>query len=213
MPSSLQARRIRSAISPRLAIRILENMTLAAPYSTTMSGSPNSTGCASSTRICFTVPDFVEGMLFIVFIASMIRIVWPSRHLVANLNERMLRPVREKDTPCPTIGEVTEEPAWAGFSSTVFNGLRNWFGRPREPLATAGDATLTGALIDIWRATRIRVSPCSSSISERFVSSSRTARSRIRAVSNFLLSMSFFPHLLSLLYIIIYHRQQNKYYP
>ena len=38
---------------------------------------PNSTGCPSFTIIFFTVPSEVEGMWFIVFIASTIIIVWP----------------------------------------------------------------------------------------------------------------------------------------
>jgi hypothetical protein len=36
------------------------------------SGSPNSTGWPSSTRICVTVPARGDGIWFIVFIASMI---------------------------------------------------------------------------------------------------------------------------------------------
>ena len=51
MPSSLQARRMRSAISPRLAIRIFSNIGI---YSMIISGSPNSTGWASSNRIWTT---------------------------------------------------------------------------------------------------------------------------------------------------------------
>ena len=59
MPSSLQARSTRSAISPRLAIRILSNIAgtfEASSYSMIISGSPNSTGWPSSNRICVTVP-------------------------------------------------------------------------------------------------------------------------------------------------------------
>ena len=91
MPSSLQARSTRSAISPRLAMRILSN--IAAPdvafYSMIISGSPNSTGWPSSTRICVTVPARGAGIWFIVFIASMISSVSPACDLAADLDERL----------------------------------------------------------------------------------------------------------------------------
>ncbi|MHC2437702.1 hypothetical protein ACVMB0_005077 [Bradyrhizobium sp. USDA 4451] len=51
-------------------------------YSMITSGSPNSTGWPSSTRICVTVPARGDGIWFIVFIASMIRSVWPAETLV-----------------------------------------------------------------------------------------------------------------------------------
>ncbi len=57
MPSSLQARRTRSAISPRLAIRILSNRGGGVIHSMISSGSPYSTGWPSSTRISVTLPD------------------------------------------------------------------------------------------------------------------------------------------------------------
>ena len=105
MPSSLQARSTRSAISPRLAIRILSNMAFRVangewraangmantiryspfairPYSMITSGSPNSTGWPSSTRIWVTVPARGDGIWFIVFIASMISRVWPTDTLL-----------------------------------------------------------------------------------------------------------------------------------
>ena len=47
-------------------------------YSIITSGSPNSTGWPSSTRICVTVPARGDGIWFIVFIASMIRSVCPT---------------------------------------------------------------------------------------------------------------------------------------
>src|SRR5690242_10120631 len=47
-------------------------------YSMTTRGSPNSTGCPSSTRICVTVPARGDGIWFIVFIASMINSVCPT---------------------------------------------------------------------------------------------------------------------------------------
>ena len=74
MPSSLQARRTRRAISPRLAMRIFE-IIATVPYSITIRGSPYSTGAASCTRISVTLPERGAGIWFIVFIASMIRIV------------------------------------------------------------------------------------------------------------------------------------------
>ena len=46
------------------------------------SGSPNSTGCASSNRICTTVPERGAGIWFMVFIASMISSVWPTETLL-----------------------------------------------------------------------------------------------------------------------------------
>ena len=48
-------------------------------YSITTSGSPYSTGCASLKRMAVTVPERGEGIWFIVFIASMMSSVWPSR--------------------------------------------------------------------------------------------------------------------------------------
>src|SRR5690606_41950936 len=52
------------------------------PYSVTTSGSPYSTGWASSTRMRVTVPERCAGIWFMVFIASMMRTVWPSDTLV-----------------------------------------------------------------------------------------------------------------------------------
>ena len=51
----------------------------AACHSMTSSGSPYSTGWPFSTRILVTVPARGAGMAFMVFMASTIRIVWPSR--------------------------------------------------------------------------------------------------------------------------------------
>ena len=51
-------------------------------YSIITSGSPNSTGWPSSTRICVTVPARGDGIWFIVFIASMISSVCPADTLV-----------------------------------------------------------------------------------------------------------------------------------
>ena len=52
------------------------------------SGAPNSTGWPSATRMRFTLPARGAAIWFIVFIASMMRSVWPSAHLVADLDER-----------------------------------------------------------------------------------------------------------------------------
>ena len=77
MPSSLQARRMRSAISPRLAMRILSNMALrlfdddAAARRIRPAGRPR-----PGSRV--TVPARGAGIWFMVFIASMISSVWPS---------------------------------------------------------------------------------------------------------------------------------------
>src|SRR6185312_10156259 len=51
-------------------------------YSMMTSGSPNSTGWPSSTTICVTVPARGAGIAFIVFIASIIRIVCPAETFV-----------------------------------------------------------------------------------------------------------------------------------
>ena len=61
IPSSRQARRTRRAISPRLAIRTLSN-NYEGPYSRTISGSSNSTGWPSATRMAFTRPARGEGI-------------------------------------------------------------------------------------------------------------------------------------------------------
>src|SRR5712664_2797363 len=50
-------------------------------YSMITSGSPNSTGWPSSTRICVTVPARGDGTWFMVFIASMIKSVCPTATL------------------------------------------------------------------------------------------------------------------------------------
>ena len=58
---------------------LLEHRAGPAPaYSITRSGSPNSTGWPSSTRIAVTLPARGAGMWFMVFMASMISTVWPS---------------------------------------------------------------------------------------------------------------------------------------
>ena len=50
----------------------------AQPYSMITSGAPKSTGEPSATMIVLILPDFGDGIWFIVFIASMIRSVSPS---------------------------------------------------------------------------------------------------------------------------------------
>ncbi len=43
-----------------------------------ISGSSNSTGSPLPTRICLTVPACGAGIWFMVFMASMIMMVWPA---------------------------------------------------------------------------------------------------------------------------------------
>ena len=100
MPSSLHARWMRSAISPRLAIRTLSNMAgqsvsddwlstadLRHRYSMMTSGSPNSTGWPFSNRIAVTLPACGAGIWFIVFMASMMSSVSPCADPRADLDE------------------------------------------------------------------------------------------------------------------------------
>src|SRR5262245_33363158 len=57
---------------------LVEHRCAAAPgYSMMTSGSPNSTGWPLPTRMAVTVPAFGAGMWFMVFMASMIRMVCP----------------------------------------------------------------------------------------------------------------------------------------
>ena len=79
IPISRQARWMRSAISPRLAIKTFSKTAVKAEatprYSITMSGSPNSTGWPSSIRIWVTVPLRGAAIWFITFMASMMSTV------------------------------------------------------------------------------------------------------------------------------------------
>ena len=84
MPISLQARLMRSAISPRLAIRIFSNI---ADQLRMTSDWPNSTGCASWMQISLIVPPRGARIGFIVFIASTIRSVSPSFTLSPTLTK------------------------------------------------------------------------------------------------------------------------------
>src|SRR5882757_11283091 len=70
------------------------------------SGSPNSTGWPSSTRICVTVPARVDGIWFMVFIASMISSVCPIDTLVPT-SMNGLAPGSEAQYAVPTMGEGT----------------------------------------------------------------------------------------------------------
>jgi len=77
IPISRQARMIRSAISPRLAMRIFLN-TASGPRpsqagSMRKSACPNSTGWPFSTRISVTFPGSSASISFISFIASMMQ--------------------------------------------------------------------------------------------------------------------------------------------
>ena len=93
MPISRQARWMRSAISPRLAMRIFSNILFGALGQATAlderyeaaadqpmmnSGWPNSTGWPFSTRIALTTPDLSASISFISFIASMMQSVSPA---------------------------------------------------------------------------------------------------------------------------------------
>src|SRR3954470_22402057 len=75
-------------------------------YSIITSGSPNSTGWPSSTRICVTVPARGDGIWFIVFIASMISKVCPAVTL-APTSMNGLAPGSDAQYTVPTIGEGT----------------------------------------------------------------------------------------------------------
>src|SRR3954451_8807379 len=180
MPNSLQARKMRSAISPRLAIRILSN--IAAPdvdecYSIITSGSPNSTGWPSSTRICVTVPARGDGIWFIVFIASMITSVCPIDTL-APTSMNGLAPGSEAQYTVPTMGEGTT-PGCLPSSATATGVAET-----DMTVAAAGDDVATA--IEMLRATRTRKPARSISISVRLVSSSSKASSRISALSSLL---------------------------
>src|SRR3954468_21470997 len=76
------------------------------------SGSPNSTGWPSSTRICVTVPARGDGIWFIVFIASMISKVCPADTL-APTSMNGLAPGSDAQYTVPTIGDGTMPGCWA----------------------------------------------------------------------------------------------------
>ena len=88
MPISWQARWMRSAISPRLAIRTFP--IFMRRYSTIISGSPYSTGVPGSTRIRVTVPARGALIWLKVFIASISSRVWPCGDLGAERDEGRL---------------------------------------------------------------------------------------------------------------------------
>src|ERR1044072_7977427 len=76
------------------------------------SGSPNSTGWPSSTRICVTVPARGDGIWFIVFIASMISKVCPAVTFEPT-SMKGLAPGSEAQYTVPTLGEGTTPGCWA----------------------------------------------------------------------------------------------------
>src|SRR5882757_1713162 len=82
IPSSKQALTIRTAISPRLAIRTRRSAISGPPThpsgSTTTIGCPNSTAAPFSTRIAVTTPSTGEATWFISFITSTIATVSPA---------------------------------------------------------------------------------------------------------------------------------------
>src|ERR1700724_4410027 len=86
-------------------------------YSIITSGSPNSTGWPSSTRICVTVPARGEGIWFIVFIASMITSVCPADTLLPT-SMNGLAPGSGDQYAVPTIGEGTT-PGCLAISATA----------------------------------------------------------------------------------------------
>src|SRR5215216_1565163 len=105
-------------------------------HSIITSGSPNSTGWPSSTRICVTVPARGDGIWFIVFIASMIRSVCPADTLEPT-SMNGLAPGSGAQYAVPTIGEGTTpgclaRSAVAGVAATAVTGTE------------AADCTLAG---------------------------------------------------------------------
>jgi hypothetical protein len=86
MPISRQARRMRSAISPRLAIRTFSNMGRGCLFQIITTW-PNSTGLPSETRMRATLPALGALIWFITFIASMISSGLTDRDRVADPHE------------------------------------------------------------------------------------------------------------------------------
>ena len=78
MPIAWQARKIRSAISPRFAMTILSNAAIAMTQRMTNKGSSNSTGWPFSTRTATTVPEISASIWLNIFMASMMHMVSPS---------------------------------------------------------------------------------------------------------------------------------------
>ena len=177
MPSSLQARSIRSAISPRLAIRILSNIGPAVRrHSMITSGSPNSTGWPSSNRICVTVPARGAGIWFMVFIASMISSVSPAFTLAADLDEWLGAGLGRAIGGADHRRDARRRDAWpdraAPRSAAARGAAGDGAGARRRRSGRAAP-----------RATRTRWPSCSISISVRPVSSSSLVSSRIRSRS------------------------------
>ena len=132
-------------------------------YSIIMSGWPNSTGEASSIRIAVTVPERGAGIWFIVFMASIIRIVWPSLTFDP-ISTNALAPGAGEKYAVPTIGDGTE---LALFTVAVATGAAAAGAAAGAGMAYACGAAIMGVP---WRETRIRSSPCSTSISVKSVS-------------------------------------------
>ena len=183
MPSSLAARSTRSAISPRLAIRIFSNIgrlrlfdddERLAVFDRLARPRP---GCA------VTVPARGAGIWFIVFIASMISSVWPSRDLLADLDERLAHRARRADRRCrPSARAPHSWPHRApGAAARGGSGCRRRRLRQGRHGCRRGRGKACGS--GHWRETRILRSPCSTSISVRLVSFRMPARSRISSWS------------------------------
>ena len=181
MPSSLQARSTRSAISPRLAIRILSNIWRSTSrrlphHSMIISGSPNSTGWPSSIRIWITVPARGDGNL----VHGLHRLDDEQRlagaHLAADFDEgpraRLRRDIGGADhgrgDHAGMLGRIGR--------SVVERGDRGGLDRQRLRVHATTAAVR-------WRATRTRWPSRSNSISVRPVSSSSRASSRISSWS------------------------------
>ncbi len=78
-------------------------------------GAPYSTAWPSLARMRLTVPARGAGMWFMVFIASMIKTVWPSV-TVAPTETKAAAPGSADRYTVPTMGEVTAPGCWAGSS-------------------------------------------------------------------------------------------------
>src|SRR5215207_9472232 len=180
MPSSFAARRMRSAISPRFAMRILSNMgAKGRDHSITRSGSPYSTGVPSSTKIAVTMPARGAAMSLKVFIASIRRSLSP----ISTREPTSTKFLASGDGlryAVPTMGDGTV-PGWlfaaaSGAGTALPAAEDRVAGIIGGPDAAAAMGTITDALIE--RATRMRRSPFSTSISLRSVAARRLASSR-----------------------------------
>src|SRR5262245_26341075 len=91
---------------PKRNFTAVGNEDLVEHHSMIINGSPNSTGCASPTRICVTVPERGAGIWFMVFIASTISSVSPATTLLPT-STNGIAPGSGPRYAVPTMGEVT----------------------------------------------------------------------------------------------------------